>query len=67
MSGLSAQQQNGFGAVFDAVLYTVPPLLRADSGAVDVRLRLLNFGSSRRRAETGGVCQHDRRIRGLWR
>ena len=41
---LSAQQQSALAQSFDAVLYTVPPLLRADSGAVDVRLRaLLNF------------------------
>ena len=41
---LSAQQQSALAQSFDAVLYTVPPLLRADSGAVDVRLcALLNF------------------------
>ncbi len=41
---LSAQQQSALAQPFDAVLYTVPPLLRADSGTVDVRLcALLNF------------------------
>lgn len=41
---LSAQQQSALAQPFDAVLYTVPPLLRADSGTVDVRLcALLKF------------------------
>lgn len=39
---LSAQQQLALAQSFDAVLYTVPPLLRSDSGvADDVRLRAL--------------------------
>jgi len=62
---LSAQQQSALAQSFDAVLYTVPPLLRADSGAVACVAKFL--AAAGRRAETGGVCEHDRRIRGLWR
>ncbi len=42
---LSAQQQSALAQSFDAVLYTVPPLVQADSGVLeDVRLHnLLRF------------------------
>ena len=80
---LSAQQQSALAQSFDAVLYTVPPLLRADSGAVDVRLRaLLNFWQQQGVAlvlavveaahvvaegESGGSAAHVRGHRGAFR